>query len=129
MITNSSRSPIFCIVGAALLIGLFVEFMANGILLAAINQLRTEKFACKSNAEEMQGRNFRTKCPDAVNCENFRRYSIDFGDPSLEEIRNKFPDLLPGGEWQPSDCVPNDHVAILIPYADRPLHLRSGSDS
>ncbi len=28
-----------------------------------------------------------------------------------------------GGKWEPSDCQPKHHVAILIPYRDREEHL------
>lgn len=56
---------------------------------------------------------------------DFTQYAINFSEPSFEEIRAKYPDLQIGGEWVPNNCTPNDHVAIVIPYADRPLHLRT----
>lgn len=31
--------------------------------------------------------------------------------------------LLPGGWYRPSECVPRDRVAIVIPYRDRATHL------
>ena len=29
-----------------------------------------------------------------------------------------------GGEWQPSNCIANQKVAIIIPYRDREQHFR-----
>ncbi|XP_013389194.1 beta-1,4-galactosyltransferase 4 [Lingula anatina] len=34
-----------------------------------------------------------------------------------------FENLSPGGAWQPTSCVPRDHVAVIIPYRDRQEHL------
>ena len=41
------------------------------------------------------------------------------------EMEARESELLPGGEWKPSDCIARDHVAIVLPYRDREEHLRS----
>lgn len=33
------------------------------------------------------------------------------------------PDLAPGGEWRPLDCVARYRLAVIIPYRDRLAHL------
>lgn len=33
------------------------------------------------------------------------------------------PLLKPGGSFQPHDCIPKDHVAIVVPFRDRYAHL------
>ena len=33
-------------------------------------------------------------------------------------------DLLLGGEWRPPVCEANTHLAVVIPFRDRDLHLR-----
>ena len=32
--------------------------------------------------------------------------------------------IINGGKWYPKSCVPNHHVAILIPYRNREDHLK-----
>ncbi|XP_054267667.1 beta-1,4-N-acetylgalactosaminyltransferase bre-4-like [Macrosteles quadrilineatus] len=40
-----------------------------------------------------------------------------------EDIARLFPDLQPGGQWQPRNCTARDHVAIIVPYRNREAHL------
>ncbi|XP_061693370.1 beta-1,4-galactosyltransferase 3-like [Syngnathoides biaculeatus] len=50
--------------------------------------------------------------------------------PTLEEIRNRSASaLLPGGLYSPADCQPHCRTAVVIPYRDRPMHLRTLLDS
>ena len=42
----------------------------------------------------------------------------------LHQLENMYSDLRPGGRWCPSDCLSQHHVAIIIPYRDRPSHLK-----
>ena len=44
---------------------------------------------------------------------------------SMEEIESQFPDLLPGGRSMPRNCTARHRVAIIVPYRDRELHLRT----
>jgi beta-1,4-galactosyltransferase 1 len=40
-----------------------------------------------------------------------------------EQLVNMFPDLQPGGQWQPRNCTARDRVAIVVPYRNRQHHL------
>ncbi|XP_030386966.1 beta-1,4-N-acetylgalactosaminyltransferase bre-4 [Scaptodrosophila lebanonensis] len=43
---------------------------------------------------------------------------------SLDIIEAELGPLLrPGGAYQPDDCIPKDHVAIVVPFRDRYAHL------
>jgi len=45
--------------------------------------------------------------------------------PSMEEVESRFPNLLPGGRSRPRNCTARHRVAIIVPYRDRELHLRT----
>ncbi|CAD6998561.1 beta-1,4-N-acetylgalactosaminyltransferase bre-4 [Ceratitis capitata] len=43
---------------------------------------------------------------------------------SLDIVEAELAPLLkPGGSFQPHDCIPKDHVAIVVPFRDRYAHL------
>jgi hypothetical protein len=44
---------------------------------------------------------------------------------TMGEIEAQFPHLSPGGRSQPSNCSSRHRVAIIVPYRDRELHLRT----
>ncbi|XP_041354136.1 beta-1,4-N-acetylgalactosaminyltransferase bre-4-like isoform X2 [Gigantopelta aegis] len=43
---------------------------------------------------------------------------------SFRLLDNMNSDLRPGGRWCPPGCVSRHHVAVIIPYRDRPSHLK-----
>ena len=45
--------------------------------------------------------------------------------PTMADIESRFPDLLPGGRSRPRNCTARHRVAIIVPYRDRELHLRT----
>jgi len=45
--------------------------------------------------------------------------------PTMEEVESQLPDLLPGGRSRPRNCTARHRVAIIVPYRDRELHLRT----
>ncbi|KAG9269601.1 beta-1,4-galactosyltransferase 3 [Astyanax mexicanus] len=45
--------------------------------------------------------------------------------PSLEEIKERNPLVMPGGHYRPPDCEPRHHTAIVVPYRNRQSHLRA----
>lgn len=45
--------------------------------------------------------------------------------PSLESIISLHPELKPGGRWLPSNCIPRQRVAVIIPFRDRHEHLKA----
>nr|XP_006639590.1 PREDICTED: beta-1,4-galactosyltransferase 5 [Lepisosteus oculatus] len=51
---------------------------------------------------------------------------VNMSEIALEEVEqwlHEDPNLLPGGHWKPSDCIPRWKVAILIPFRNRHEHL------
>ena len=44
--------------------------------------------------------------------------------PQWKELINRFPKLPKGGHYLPRTCVPQHHVAIIVPYRDRVEHLK-----
>ncbi|KAH7957613.1 hypothetical protein HPB52_020782 [Rhipicephalus sanguineus] len=44
--------------------------------------------------------------------------------PSLEAVEDEFPDVMPGGRFQPKECTSRHRVAILVPYRNRTEHLK-----
>ena len=44
-------------------------------------------------------------------------------DFSIAEVRANHPHLHAGGSWYPTDCRPQQRVAIIIPYRNRKQHL------
>ena len=40
------------------------------------------------------------------------------------DLETDHPELYTGGSWRPKDCVARNRVAVLVPYRDRPEHLR-----
>ena len=51
------------------------------------------------------------------------RLDIDLDPPSIDDIEQELPDLDAGGHWSPSDCIPRQRLALIIPYKDRATHL------
>ncbi|KAH9491534.1 Beta-1,4-galactosyltransferase 1 [Bulinus truncatus] len=47
-----------------------------------------------------------------------------YDEPSEEMIIGSNPNVLKGGKWSPTDCVPWQKVAIILPYRDRLHPLR-----
>ncbi|XP_033728249.1 beta-1,4-N-acetylgalactosaminyltransferase bre-4-like [Pecten maximus] len=45
--------------------------------------------------------------------------------PSLEKMELELDYLNPGGHYVPLECRTNQRVAIVIPYRNRPIHLRT----
>lgn len=48
---------------------------------------------------------------------------ISFSRHPFAETESEHRELLPGGRWQPTDCVARQRVAIIIPFRDRESHL------
>lgn len=50
--------------------------------------------------------------------------SMNVTDTYIEEIieHNK---IQPGGMWEPSECISQHHVAIVVPYRDRQIQLNT----
>ncbi|GIX71605.1 beta-1,4-N-acetylgalactosaminyltransferase bre-4 [Caerostris extrusa] len=44
--------------------------------------------------------------------------------PPFEQLEQMFPNLKPGGRFQPPNCIARNKVALIIPYRDREEHLR-----
>lgn len=53
------------------------------------------------------------------------RVKVLLNPPTLEEVAERIPDLLPGGRFKPTECQSRHKVAIIVPYRDREDHLRA----
>ncbi|KAK7494836.1 hypothetical protein BaRGS_00013963, partial [Batillaria attramentaria] len=42
---------------------------------------------------------------------------------TMSQLMLWHPDLMPGGEWRPLECVARYRLAVIIPYRDRLAHL------
>lgn len=42
----------------------------------------------------------------------------------MSEIEGLLPSVQTGGHFRPADCVPEEKIAIIVPYRDRDEHLR-----
>ncbi|CAK9812937.1 Beta-1,4-N-acetylgalactosaminyltransferase bre-4 [Anthophora quadrimaculata] len=51
--------------------------------------------------------------------------AVNKSSPELAVIEKAFTEVKPGGRGCPSDCVARYHVAIVIPFRDRPQHLQT----
>jgi hypothetical protein len=45
--------------------------------------------------------------------------------PDFPELETMFPNLDAGGRYSPRDCRARHRVAIIVPYRDRPEHLKA----
>ncbi|ESO94825.1 hypothetical protein LOTGIDRAFT_161077 [Lottia gigantea] len=50
---------------------------------------------------------------------------VNHSDEHVEfsDVLTSNPDIMSGGHWRPTNCVPRYRVAIIIPYRDRLSHL------
>ncbi|XP_017466438.1 PREDICTED: beta-1,4-N-acetylgalactosaminyltransferase bre-4 isoform X1 [Rhagoletis zephyria] len=64
------------------------------------------------------------KCKNPIYDENDGPITPNTTLESLDIVEADLSSLLkPGGNFQPHDCIPKDHVAIVIPFRDRYAHL------
>lgn len=45
--------------------------------------------------------------------------------PSYEELEKLYPEVSSGGRYKPPDCISRHKVAIVLPYRNRDIHLRT----
>ena len=72
----------------------------------------------------------RNKDVSKVSCKQIKRkfighLEITFEAPSFEQIAREYPNLEPGGLFEPNFCEPIANVAIVVPYRNRDKHLRA----
>jgi len=53
------------------------------------------------------------------------RVNVKFKTPEFGELELLHSELSLGGSWAPESCIPRHRVAIVIPFRDRQLHLRT----
>jgi len=53
------------------------------------------------------------------------RMNVTFQAPEFGELELQHTELSLGGSWSPTSCVPRHRVAVIIPFRDRQLHLRT----
>jgi len=51
--------------------------------------------------------------------------NVTFDAPQFGELELLHTELSLGGSWTPESCVPRHRVAVIIPFRDRQLHLRT----
>ena len=59
--------------------------------------------------------------PDAL----LGRINTKFETPQFRELELLHTELSLGGSWTPQLCIPRHRVAVIIPFRDRQLHLRT----
>ena len=45
--------------------------------------------------------------------------------PSIQALEQMFPNVTEGGHHNPQNCLSRHRVAIIVPYRNRPDHLRA----
>ncbi|KRX24315.1 putative ribosomal RNA methyltransferase NOP2 [Trichinella nelsoni] len=53
------------------------------------------------------------------------KLNVEFSSPEFSQLEALYPEVNNGGSFYPQDCIPPDDVAVIIPYRDRDLHLRT----
>ncbi|KRZ68285.1 Beta-1,4-N-acetylgalactosaminyltransferase bre-4 [Trichinella papuae] len=53
------------------------------------------------------------------------KLNVEFSSPEFSQLEALYPEVNNGGSFYPQDCTPPDDVAVIIPYRDRDLHLRT----
>ncbi|KAK0419169.1 hypothetical protein QR680_013991 [Steinernema hermaphroditum] len=65
--------------------------------------------------------------PNLPECANISSDEVDavqrLSNETEENILANFPSIGPGGSWKPTDCVPRNKIAIVIPFRDRHENL------
>ena len=51
------------------------------------------------------------------------RLHLELSPPSLQALEQELLDVKAGGHWSPSDCIPRQRLALIVPYKDRAVHL------
>ena len=49
---------------------------------------------------------------------------VSLSDVTMKEVELQYSDVSNGGQWSPTVCKSQHHVAIIIPYRDRKSHLK-----
>jgi len=49
---------------------------------------------------------------------------VSLDKTAFEKTEEDHPELLPGGHWAPTSCVPRQRIAIIVPFRDRESHLK-----
>jgi len=63
----------------------------------------------------------RLRCVDVL----VGRVNVTFQVPQLGELELLHTELSLGGSWSPQSCTARHRVALIIPFRDRQLHLRT----
>uniref|UniRef100_A0A3P8V8A7 Beta-1,4-galactosyltransferase n=1 Tax=Cynoglossus semilaevis TaxID=244447 RepID=A0A3P8V8A7_CYNSE len=63
--------------------------------------------------------------PDVKKLEKLGPLRVEFNLPvTFEDTKKANPKVGPGGHYQPPDCVPEQKVAVIIPFRNRDEHLK-----
>lgn len=88
------------------------------------NYLPAEK-----NIEHWQNQMSRSNSSEVCDClptDLVGGFPVNFtATPPVSSIVSLHPELAPGGLWAPSDCIPRQRVALIIPFRDREEHLQA----
>lgn len=72
-------------------------------------------------ADTVNSRNLCSCVPDTL----VGRVNVTFEVPQFGELELLHTELSLGGSWSPRACVPRHRVAVIVPFRDRQLHLRT----
>jgi len=60
-----------------------------------------------------------------MRCVPVGRVNVTFQAPQFGELELLHTELSLGGSWAPLSCIARHRVAVIIPFRDRQLHLRT----
>ncbi|CAL8099734.1 unnamed protein product [Calicophoron daubneyi] len=119
----------FCVVGV-LVFGLFYMTFryassrvqkTHPLLLLASGSCGSKRRYPHRLVDDLPLNQFDLCCPNPVPLP--LAYSTTQSAPNFSAILSKHPDVCQGS-WIPRGCIPQQKIAVLVPYRDRGLHLR-----
>ncbi|XP_076310679.1 beta-1,4-N-acetylgalactosaminyltransferase bre-4-like [Tachypleus tridentatus] len=93
----------------------------RGYSYVTFSHLEEDVYVC--NSEEKEGSTFLQTCP--LIPKHLEIYSSvkTFVNETYLKTLHEILSIKPGGQWKPTHCTSQHHVALIVPYRDRKLQL------